>query len=156
MLKDLFIKVFPMIVSGLGFLCFKYPNPMRRLLFYFTFSLIFLVILASSFAGGFLYLYNGAMDEMDSDLISKKFPCDTAVLKLGQRYDDGIITSQAILMEREQIAGSNFQYWINFSLIAFYTSIGLLVVTYISTYISKYKLKKLANKNNNHSPPTPQ
>ena len=153
MLENLFIKVFPMIVSTLGVLCFKYAIPMRRLLFYFTFSLIFLVILASSFAGGFLYLYNGAMNEMDSDLIKNKFPCDTAVLKFGQHYDDGIITSQSILIEHEQIAASNFQYWINFALIAFYTSVGLLIVTYISTYISKYKIKKLIENNKNKPPP---
>ena len=155
MLKDLFIKVFPIIIGGLGSLCYKFPNPMRRLLFFIVASLSFLGILVISFAGGFLFLYNGVTKDLDSSQLSKKFPCDTGIIKIGHNYDEGINISQAILSEHEQIAASNFQYFGNFAFIAFCTAIGLLIVTYISTYISNCKRKKFDNNSNNNPPPPP-
>lgn len=118
---------------------------MRRVIIYFSSILLVIGVLIIIYASGYFRFYSTSVNELNTLSSIKHNPCDTALINIESDYNAGIKISQDAIISNEQMAASNFQYYGNFFLIAIYSSIGFLIATYLSQYVSK----KMPNKTDN-------
>jgi hypothetical protein len=145
-MNDLFWPIYPIIITGLGVLCFRYPRPMRKLLLYG----VGLLLLISAFIFTYSVASINAIDRSIHDIskydtILKKtlyeyIKQDTSFLSARIKEKPEILESVLLLTKQDALL--IIEELVNPCIYVMYFLIGFIGITYLSSYVEIQKNKK--------------
>jgi hypothetical protein len=144
-----FIPIYCIILSGIGFVCFNYPKPLRKILFYLFGTFILISSYLFTYSMSTVKALNHALSNYDT--IRKINPCDT--IALFKQADTEADIAKSVIETTEVQELVFIQDMVNSCVFILYNLVGFIIVTYLSTYISAYKHRTHRNKSNKNSPP---
>lgn len=144
-MNKLFWPIFPIIVSGLGYVCFKYPNPMRKLLL----IAVGLLILVSAFIFTYSIATINSIDHSIDDIskidsilnlsLYEYIKNDTSFL--ARRIKEKPEILESVLISTKVRALGTIEDLVNPCIYLMYFLIGFICVTWLASYVTKQKSK---------------